>query len=574
MYQRINLARPRQDPYAGSFLGLSLLIVGLATPLLILAPGIQSLEGCDESFYAQMGREMLAGAWLSPTYLGELFFEKPPLLMGLVALSFKVGGINEWSARLPGILSALAAIPLVGWIGRQFLPARAAVLGMCALPLCFLWLQQGRMVGQDIPLTLIELMGIAGLIAGIQGRRGWYWLTGLCLGLGLLMKSAMILLVGVAVLPYLLQQQRHWLTSPHFWLGQLSGLSLFGLWLGVSMQRHGSQVWQSLLGKVQDLGAEPFHADHRWFYYLWHIPVHGFPWTVLGVIGGLMLIRRYPGRSLLIWSLPLILVALLTVYPTRTHYYTVQLYPWLVLMAGVVIDQAMLKWRERGMDMRPTIHLAQWLSRGFVILGILLVGLGVATLVGVDELELLSPHALALLGMGICYTLLPLIWAWRHLLHSPASLWVGSLYLASGIAMISVVNRADFGNHNPALAQLRQSWNQQVITLDPIEQVDIGRSGLEDVCQAQAYAFYTPIPGRLVGDEALLADDFGLHLWLSPVQQERYEPLLTSLQPVIEVEGWQLMERIQAVLPEATIDPVLSDLELDPTLEQDPVPTP
>ncbi len=561
MNQRFSLSRPRQDPDGGTFLALSLLIAGLATPLLILAPGIQSLEGCDESFYAQMGRELLTGDIWSPTYLGELFFEKPPLLMGWVALSFRATGINEWAARLPGILSALVAIPLTGWIGRQFIPGRAAVLGMCALPLCFLWLQQGRMVGQDIPLTTLELMGIAGLVAGIQGRRLWYGLTGLCLGLGLLMKSAMILLVGVALVPYLLQQQRHWLGSVQFWLSQGLGVGIFGLWLGISTQRHGSQVWQSLWGKVQDLGAEPFHADHRWFYYLWHIPVHGFPWTALAVLGGLMLIRRDPGRSLLIWSLPLLLLGLLTIYPTRTHYYTVQLYPWLALLAGVVIDRAMLRWRERGMDMRPSIHLAQWLSGAFGLAGILLLGVGVATLVKLEALELLQPHGVALVIMGLCYSLLPLIWVWRHALQAPASLWVGSLFLASGVAMISVVNRADFGNHNPALAILAQTWDQRVIPLDPIEQVDIGRSGLEDVCQAQAYGFYTPQPGRLISDQDLLADQFGSHLWLSPVQQERYAPLLTNLQPVIEVEGWQLMERIQRLEPLPDQDPTLDGPE-------------
>ncbi|MEN9221079.1 MAG: hypothetical protein Q6M04_01435, partial [Thermostichus sp. BF3_bins_97] len=71
----------RRDPHLLSFLGLSLLIMGLATPLFLLSGADPSLDGCDESFYAQMARELLRGSnWLGPTFLGEPFFEKPPLL--------------------------------------------------------------------------------------------------------------------------------------------------------------------------------------------------------------------------------------------------------------------------------------------------------------------------------------------------------------------------------------------------------------------------------------------------------------------------------------------------------------
>ncbi len=142
----------RRDPHLVPFWGLSLLVMGLAVPLFVLSGADPSLAGCDESFYAQMARELLRGGhWLGPTFLGEPFFEKPPLLTWSVALSFALYGVNEWAARLPGILAALLSIPLVGWIGRPFLPMRAVLLGMAILPLCYLWVQQGRLVGQDVP---------------------------------------------------------------------------------------------------------------------------------------------------------------------------------------------------------------------------------------------------------------------------------------------------------------------------------------------------------------------------------------------------------------------------------------
>ncbi len=541
----------RRDPNLLSFWGLSLLITGLAVPLFVLSGADPSLAGCDESFYAQMARELLRGGnWLGPTFLGEPFFEKPPLLTWSVALSFALYGVNEWAARLPGILAALLSIPLIGWIGRAFLPTRAALLGMAVLPLCYLWVQQGRLVGQDVPLTCLELLGILALVNGSRGHRRWFWLVGVAFGLGLLMKSAMILLPGVALIPYLWQQRRHWLGSSSFWLGMLLGLGIFGLWLVPAMGVYGAKVLATLVGKVWELGREPFHADATGWYYFWHLPLHGFPWTVLALVGGWLLLRQKPGATLLVWSFPLLLLLLLQLYPTKTPYYTVQLYPWLALLAGVALDQALpfplrtgsVATAGRG-SLRDRPHLAQVLSWGLAAVGTLLLGLGVAVRRDVEGLELLQPHAWSLVAIGLLYLLLPAVWSWRRVLHYAGELWVGTLLVASLLTMVSIVLRPDFGNFNPAFAQM--DWKQMLGSADadfPV--VDIGRSGLADVCQAQALAFYTPNPGRWVDNQALRAGEHGDYLWVSPVQAQQLSLQELGLQPLAEVEGWQLARRL------------------------------
>lgn len=564
----------RRDPHLVPFWGLSLLVMGLAVPLFVLSGADPSLAGCDESFYAQMARELLRGGhWLGPTFLGEPFFEKPPLLTWSVALSFALYGVNEWAARLPGILAALLSIPLVGWIGWFFLPMRAAFLGMAVLPLCYLWVQQGRLVGQDVPLTFLELLGILGLVNGIRGHRVWFWLTGVAFGLGLLMKSAMILLPGAALIPYLVQQRRRWMGSAPFWLALGLGLGIFGLWLGPAMQVYGPQVLTTLVGKVWDLGQEPFHADATGWYYFWHIPVHGFPWTVLALVGGFLLVRQQPGSTLLIWSFPLLLLLLLQLYPTKTPYYTVQLYPWLALLAGVALDQALaMRGRVSGADRvsgTESLHLkprlAQVISWGLAAVGLLLLGLGVAVRLGVDGLELLQSHAWPLVSMGLLYLLLPGIWSWRRVLRCAGSLWVGTLLLAGILAMITIVLRPDFGNFSPAFA--RMDWSQMlppsvraIRTESSTESgetvVDIGRSGLPDVCQAQAIAFYTPNPGRWVDDQALRRGEHGDYLWVSPVQAEQVEIRDLGLQPLAEVEGWQLVRRLDPLLEQGSGEPL------------------
>ncbi len=64
-----------------------------------------------EPLFAETARQMtVTGNWITPYYNGETRFDKPPLTYWLIAIAYKLIGVNEWAVRLP---SALAAIALV-----------------------------------------------------------------------------------------------------------------------------------------------------------------------------------------------------------------------------------------------------------------------------------------------------------------------------------------------------------------------------------------------------------------------------------------------------------------------------
>ena len=88
-------AKPTSEHRLG--LGASLLL--LTVSLVSLAPGIQvSFFDRDEAWYAQVSREMLQGGdWLTPHYRGEVWLHKPPLLYWLVAASYRLLGVGEWT---------------------------------------------------------------------------------------------------------------------------------------------------------------------------------------------------------------------------------------------------------------------------------------------------------------------------------------------------------------------------------------------------------------------------------------------------------------------------------------------
>ena len=68
----------------------------------------------DAAQYATMSRDMLGQADPLKLYFrGADYLDKPPLLFWTSALSFSVFGVHNWSYKLPSILAALAACPLL-----------------------------------------------------------------------------------------------------------------------------------------------------------------------------------------------------------------------------------------------------------------------------------------------------------------------------------------------------------------------------------------------------------------------------------------------------------------------------
>ncbi len=88
------------------------LLLLLAAVLLIrlISMGAYPLMDTTEARYAEMSRKMLeTNQWLVPQFdYGIPFWGKPPLSFWASAVTMKLGGVNEWSARLAPFLASLA----------------------------------------------------------------------------------------------------------------------------------------------------------------------------------------------------------------------------------------------------------------------------------------------------------------------------------------------------------------------------------------------------------------------------------------------------------------------------------
>jgi 4-amino-4-deoxy-L-arabinose transferase-like glycosyltransferase len=97
--------------------------------------GALGLVGPDEPRYAWIARDMQeTGDWITPRLYGKPWFEKPPLYYWGAALSFKLFGVSETSARLPSAIVALLATLDVAWLAFRLYGAETARWLLLLLP--------------------------------------------------------------------------------------------------------------------------------------------------------------------------------------------------------------------------------------------------------------------------------------------------------------------------------------------------------------------------------------------------------------------------------------------------------
>jgi 4-amino-4-deoxy-L-arabinose transferase-like glycosyltransferase len=176
---------------------LTVAVLGLALFNLAFRLNREFVAEWDESLYAISGWETLSrGSWIGTTFLGQLDYynTKPPLLVWLIAIAFKIFGANLLSLRLVSVVSAWATVLVLQlWTKRQF-GAVVALLASLVLSTTFgfIYVHSGRSASTDALFTLIVVLTVVTLWKERTTPSARAWLGALL--------AAAFLLRGMAVL--------------------------------------------------------------------------------------------------------------------------------------------------------------------------------------------------------------------------------------------------------------------------------------------------------------------------------------------------------------------------------------
>ncbi len=363
---------------ASTAVRLQSLLLVLLLPAALLYPCMNfMLLEPDEARYAQIPKEMLEdGNWVVPTLHNEPYLDKPPLMYWLVALSYKVFGVSEASARLIPALCVHGTILMVYLLGRRSLGERAAFWAAMLLTIAPGFLGIARLLVLDGLLTFcVTTSVLCGFEAVRTGtfRRGWWVAAAVFSGLGFLTKGP---ISEVLLFPPLIAFG--WLTRPtaaH--IGWRNCLLFAAVVVAVNLP------WYIAMGIQQPEFLRYFYWEHNvlrfvkpfdhlqpvWYY----VPVLllGFlPGVVLGVPYVRSLLKGEPTRSAAggFWLLSALwCVAFFSISGSKLPTYILPAYPPLCLALGEFV--ARTRWNK------------SWVTRGLI--GTFAVLLGVVHYVAV-----------------------------------------------------------------------------------------------------------------------------------------------------------------------------------------------
>ena len=384
------------------------------------------LRDWDEGTRALIAREIYrSGNWLYPTLQGEPYLLKPPLMDWLIALSYKLGGVQEFTTRLPGALFTACGVPLLYLVGREVFPQRlpavfAASVYLTLLPV----VRHGRLAMLDGMATTFFLLLLLCLLKCRQNRR-WAIGVGLCLGVIGFTKSLLAVLLG-AIAGIFLLVDRQWalLGSSYFWIGILLGNVPVLAWYAAQWQHYGAsflQVHFQAQGLQRISQAVEGHGRPFW-YYLLELLKYTLPW-LLFCPGGLYLAwqKRHSSWGCLVLICTIGYLGTISLMRTKLPWYIIPLYPFLALAVAAQLAEF---WQNR--NRYPQILIS--------ILGFLAVG----SLGGCVYFILADPQPVLII-MGVVVALTMGISAWQVKQNNPTFipiLLVG-MYLALGLLMTS-----------------------------------------------------------------------------------------------------------------------------------------
>ncbi len=213
-----------------------ILAVALLFPALLIHLGWPVFID-DEAIRALVAREMMwSGNYLAPTMHADAYLNKPPLWNWILAACFwLLGRADEWTARLPTVLSLLGFAATTFWFSRRHFGTYLAAVHALTVVTC------GRMLFWDSMLGLIDVCFSWVIYTQIMvlyrfGSRGLWWPAflgayGLMAAAFLLKGLPAIVFQGLSVLA-IVGWQRDWkqLFRPAHLVSGLLGLAVLGIY--------------------------------------------------------------------------------------------------------------------------------------------------------------------------------------------------------------------------------------------------------------------------------------------------------------------------------------------------------
>ncbi len=259
----------------------SLLLLALISfALLVLPNGLYSAFDKDEPKYLEAAYEMVkSGDFITPYYNYEYRFDKPILIYWLIALGYKIFGINEFGGRFFVSLFGVFTVFLLYWWLSRWKDERFAFWSSMVLLSLLDFIVMSSVAMPDIVLTFFMTGALVFFFEGFHRKnRNFYRLAFLFSGLATLTKGPVgLALPGLVAVIYLILRRSLIKTLKE--IPWITGLSIYLAvvlpWYGAILYKHGYQFFKDFIvfhNIHRFTGKIPGHPTAWWYYlanYFW-----------------------------------------------------------------------------------------------------------------------------------------------------------------------------------------------------------------------------------------------------------------------------------------------------------------
>ena len=315
--------------------------------------GDYGLLAKDEPRYSGCALEMLENNnWIVPKFNFQDRFDKPALFYWLIAISYKLFGVNEFSSRIPSALSAVLLVLFTWYIGKKVLGRTAGFLSAIILATSIEYIFLGRRAATDIVLCFffsasLYSMYLGYFIKDIKVKIFWTILSGVFSGLAILTKGpiGIVFPLGILTLFLIFRKQfdvRH--LKVYFIISFIALIVSLPWYIAVHAATggaftrdffftHNIERFTSVVGE---------HPGPAWFYF--PVVLIGFmPWTIFFLHALFNLFSGYKRKHFnkfvlfcLIWFF--VIFIFFTFCKTKMATYILLLFPAMSLVTGYWIN--------------------------------------------------------------------------------------------------------------------------------------------------------------------------------------------------------------------------------------------
>ncbi len=292
---------------------------------LIFYFGKRSYIAFDEGFYALQARWILdKGNWTIPLWWDEYVLDRTIGLQFLIAKSQNLFGRNIFSAYLPTTVASILMLFTTYKLHEELFNKKYAIISPLILATTYLWFDYSHLATQDIIYSCLVTIGVLALVK-IKSKNNKFYilLFGMWIGLAFMMKTFLVFIPLFSLAPYIFFK-KHFLFIKFFWLGLLIGFIPFLFWTFSINPYLDKNIIFYLVEKFNFLSSKNTFTN-PFYYYFWNIPVTFLPWSVFAIIGTIYNISQSKENKYILAFFPLILLASLSIFSTKTPYYTLQI---------------------------------------------------------------------------------------------------------------------------------------------------------------------------------------------------------------------------------------------------------